>query len=63
MYVISAVRIDIKNFVWIISVSDMTQWGLGTLQSGIKVFVSTLDPYGPRNNANFGNFIVTDFDL
>jgi hypothetical protein len=35
---------------------------LGTLQSGIEDFGSTLDPYGPRTNVNSGKF-VTNIDL
>jgi hypothetical protein len=33
------------------------------LQSGIKSSGPTLDPYGPRTNANLGKFIVRDFGL
>jgi hypothetical protein len=36
---------------------------MGTLHSGIKDTGSTLDSYGPINNANLEKFVVTDFGL
>jgi hypothetical protein len=33
------------------------------LQSGIRAIGSTLDPYGPRTNANLSKFIVANFGL
>jgi hypothetical protein len=43
--------------------TNLIQLGPCMLQSGIIATGSTLDPYGPRTNANLDKFVVTDFGL
>ena len=38
-------------------------WGIGTLQYGIRATSSILDPYGPRASENLSKFIVADLGL